>query len=147
MNAVQYTIERTLDVEEFRDVLVRSTLSERRPVQHEERLKKMCSNADLIITARLDGKLIGVSRSLTDFSFCTYLSDLAVDQQYQGKGIGKELILKTKEASGPALLILLAAPGKASYYNHIGMEQFGDCFLLKEAKFNPQEQRLKERLN
>ena len=64
-------------------------LGERRPVNDFNRIKKMCENANLIITARLDGKLIGVARSVTDFAYCTYLSDLAVDKEYQKQGIGK----------------------------------------------------------
>jgi len=67
------------------------------PVDDFASIKKMCENANLIITARLDGKLISVARSITDFAYCTYLSDLAVDEAYQKKGIGKRLIEETKK--------------------------------------------------
>ena len=93
---IKYSVEKDLGVEEFREVLINSTLGERRPVNEPERLLKMLEHGNLIITARQNGKLIGVSRSLTDFQFCTYLSDLAVDKDYQRKGIGKELIRRTK---------------------------------------------------
>jgi predicted N-acetyltransferase YhbS len=94
-------------------------------------MEKMCKNANLIITARLAGRLIGVSRALTDYAYCTYLSDLAVDIDYQRKGIGRKLIIETKKHSPQAKLILLAAPGAIEYYPKIGMSQYEYSFLLK----------------
>ncbi|MDC1162179.1 GNAT family N-acetyltransferase [Tenacibaculum sp.] len=93
-------------------------------------MNKMIENGNLIITARKDGVLIGVSRSLTDFEFCTYLSDLAVDLDYQKQGIGKELIRLTKKATPNAKLILLSAPNAVLYYPKIGLNQFEHCFVL-----------------
>lgn len=127
-----YTRENVLDVEEFKSVLIRSTLGERRPVDNHERLTKMVGNANLIITARENDLLIGVARSLTDFAFCTYLSDLAVDVKYQKGGIGKELIRRTKLEAPDAKLILLAAPAARGYYPKIGMTQFEYCFMLDD---------------
>lgn len=127
---VEYKIENDLNVVEFKEVLMKSTLGERRPIDEPERLQKMLEHANLIITARDGEKLVGVSRSLTDFSFCTYLSDLAVDKEYQKKGIGKELIKRTKSAAPKAKLILLAAPAATSYYPKIGMSQFEFCYFL-----------------
>lgn len=89
---ITYQTEEKLTIEEFKSVLISSTLGERRPVDEPERLAKMLEHGNLIITARDDGKLVGISRSFTDFSFCTYLSDLAVDLEYQKSGIGKELL-------------------------------------------------------
>lgn len=129
---IVYTIETDLSIEEFKAVLVSSTLGERRPVNEPERLRKMLEHGNLIVTARDNGKLIGVSRSLTDFLFCTYLSDLAVDKAYQKKGIGKELIRQTKLATPKAKLILLAAPAAISYYPKIGMSQFEFCYYLDD---------------
>ena len=82
---IQYQVEEKLSIEEFKDVLERSTLGERRPINEPERLAKMLEHGNLIVTARDNGKLIGIARSLTDFLFCTYLSDLAVDEMYQKK--------------------------------------------------------------
>jgi ribosomal protein S18 acetylase RimI-like enzyme len=103
---IQYQIEKELTVEEFRAILVRTTLGERRPINEPERLAKMLEHGNLIVTARKEGKLIGIARSLTDFLYCTYLSDLAVDEDYQKMGIGKELIRQTKLATPKAVLIL-----------------------------------------
>lgn len=130
MTMITYQIETTLSTDEFRSVLLRSTLSERRPVDDEETLSKMVEHGNLIVTARENGVLIGIARSLTDFSYCTYLSDLAVDENYQKMGIGKELIRQTKLASPKAKLILLSAPKAVLYYPKIGMTQWEQCYVL-----------------
>ena len=128
---IQYAQEPSLDSGEFIDVLVRSSLAERRPVDDVERMRTMLRQADIICTARRDGRLIGVSRAITDFSYCTYLSDLAVDTAFQGQGIGKQLIENTHAAAGKQTrIILLAAPAAESYYPHIGMEQHHSCWMI-----------------
>jgi len=129
---ITYAVEKDLSPEEFKSVLNRSTLGERRPVDDINRLSKMVSNANIMITARDNGVLVGVSRALTDFAFCTYLSDLAIDVSYQRTGIGKELIRRTKLEAPEAKLILLAAPAARDYYPKIGMPQFEHCFVLDD---------------
>ncbi len=112
-------------------MLARSTLAERRPVHEADRIRKMLRHADLIVTARRDGLLVGVSRALTDFAYCTYLSDLAVDAAHQRQGIGRELIRRTHEAAGlDTTLILLAAPKAQTYYPHIGMTRHESCWII-----------------
>jgi predicted GNAT superfamily acetyltransferase len=129
---IQYHHDRKISIDEFIDVLKRSTLSERRPVDNNDRIAKMLEHGNILITAWHNDKLVGVSRALSDFSFCCYLSDLAVDVSFQKQGIGKELIRRTHEISGlHTTLILLAAPAAAEYYPHIGMERFTDCFIIK----------------
>ena len=127
-----YALESQLTPEEFIDVLRRSTLADRRPVDDEERIVGMLSNADLVITARmLTGLLVGVSRAITDYHYCTYLSDLAVDRDFQRQGIGRELIRRTHEAAGlTTRLILLAAPASRGYYPHIGMCAHDSCWTI-----------------
>lgn len=130
MNII-YAVEPHLSVAEFRDILIRSTLAERRPIDQEETLAQMVANADVIVTARDSGKLVGVSRAISDFCYCTYLSDLAVDQQYQRQGIGRELIRRTHAAAGEAtMLMLLAAPKAREYYPHIGMQAHDSCWTI-----------------
>ncbi|MFO0890349.1 MAG: GNAT family N-acetyltransferase [Isosphaeraceae bacterium] len=120
-----------LGPDEFVDLLVRSTLAERRPVDEPETVRGMLEHAGVIITARLDGRLVGISRAITDFAYCTYLSDLAVDRDYQRQGIGKRLIQLTHEAAGlQTHLILLAAPLARSYYPHIGMQSHDSCWMI-----------------
>ena len=127
----KYQLEPKLSAAEFIDVLVRSTLAERRPVGEPERIERMLEHADIILTARVGSLLVGVSRAISDFSFCTYLSDLAVDLAHQKKGIGRELIRLTHEAAGmQTALILLAAPKARTYYPHIGMQHQESCWML-----------------
>ena len=132
MDEIIYSIEKSLDPDEFIEVLKSSTLAERRPVDDEQRITTMCNNANLIVTARLNGLLIGVARSITDFVYCTYLSDLAVNNTYQKKGIGKKLIEETKKATPQAKLILLSAPAAINYYPKIGMKKHDYCFYIDD---------------
>jgi predicted N-acetyltransferase YhbS len=134
MDDIIYLIEKSLEPGEFIDVLKSSTLAERRPVDDMKRIASMCNNANLIVTARLNHKLIGVARSVTDFVYCTYLSDLAVDLKYQKKGIGKRLIEETKKATPQAKLILLSAPGAIDYYPRIGMKKHNYCYYIDDIK-------------
>ncbi len=130
---IQYAREANLNPEEFIQVLNDSTLGERRPVDNRERIVKMCNHSNLILTARHNGKLVGIARSLTDFAYCTYLSDLAVSEEYQKKGIGKELIRRVREAVPEAHLILLAAPKAVNYYPKIGMTRHEAAYVLKSS--------------
>ncbi len=123
--------EATLPREEFVDLLHRSTLAERRPVHDPATIDRMLQHADVIITARASKKLVGISRALTDYGHCTYLSDLAVDVEHQRKGIGRQLLEETHRAAGKhTTLILLAAPLAREYYPRIGMQPHDSCWII-----------------
>ncbi|MEF3119070.1 GNAT family N-acetyltransferase [Streptomyces chrestomyceticus] len=120
-----------LDVEEAADLYRASTLAERRPVEDVERFSRMLAGANLVVTARTDdGRLIGIARSITDGAYATYLCDLAVDAEFQGKGVGRELVRVTREAAPRAKLILLSAPGAVDYYPHIGFTRHDSAWTL-----------------
>ncbi|HEY5748363.1 MAG TPA: GNAT family N-acetyltransferase [Chryseolinea sp.] len=120
-----------LTAEAFIDLLKRSTLGVRRPIDSRQRIQSMLDHGNVLITAWSGDKLVGVSRALTDFSFCCYLSDLAVDEAFQKQGIGKRLIEETHKVAGEnAALILLAAPAAQEYYPKIGMQRFEHCFMI-----------------
>ena len=128
---IAYQLEPHLSSADFVDILERSTLAERRPVHQPETIRGMLAHADIIITARADGVLVGIARAITDYSYCTYLSELAVDRAYQRRGIGRELIRRTHEAAGPGTsLMLLAAPDARTYYPHIGMKPHESCWRI-----------------
>ena len=129
---IEYALEPDLVVDEFIDVLRRSTLAERRPVDDARAVAGMLAHADIIVTARDSRLLVGVSRAITDFSYCTYLSDLCVDEAFQRQGIGRELIRRTHLAAGlKTNLILLAAPKAETYYPHIGMLHHNSCWRIE----------------
>lgn len=129
---IAYAVEDKLDWREMLDVFERSGLAERRPRGEPARLEKMARFGNLIVTARDErGRMIGLSRALSDFSFCVYLSDLAVDKTYQRQGIGKELIRRTHVAAGlECMLILLSAPAAMDYYPRVGLEKSERCFII-----------------
>ena len=106
-----------------------------RPTTDKERIEKMYSNSNLILTAWDNDKLVGISRSLTDFCFCCYLSDLAVRKDYQKSGVGQKLIQLTKEKIGEQTsLILLSAPTAMEYYPKVGMQKIDNGFIIKRTK-------------
>lgn len=131
---ITYQIENDLSPADFIDILQRSTLAERRPIADETRIANMLRHANLIVTARQEGELVGVARALSDFAFCTYLADLAVDERCQRMGIGRELIRQTKLAAGPGKLLLLAAPKARGYYPKIGMQHFEYCYFINDVE-------------
>lgn len=133
--AIAYSLEPGLSAEEFRAVLVASTLGDRRPVDDLPRLDRMLRQADVVVTARDGLRLVGVSRAVTDFNYCCYLSDLAVDVAYQRQGIGRRLIAETHKSAGELTsLVLVAAPGAESYYPRIGMQQRPSCWTIRRKR-------------
>ena len=128
---IDYETGRAITEAEFVDLLRRSTLAERRPVDDPRCIQAMLRHANLLCTAWDKAKLVGVARSVTDFEYCCYLSDLAVDADYQNQGIGRELIRLTQSKLGPkAKIILLAAPKAEKYYPRIGFEAHRSAWLI-----------------
>jgi len=135
VSAVEYRINHTLTVEQFIDLLNRSTLAARRPLASAERVQRMLDYANLTVTAWDGEKLVGVARSSTDFAFYCYLPDLAVDEAYQRSGIGKMLITLTRIVAGDeASLILLSAPAAMEYYPKVGFEKLENAFAVKRER-------------
>ena len=131
---IAYAREDYLGADEYIEVVRKSGLN--RPIEDRGRVERMLAHANLIISARQDGKIVGFARSLTDFCFCCYLSDLAVDRALQGKGIGKRLIEETRQAAGGALTtsLLLSAPTAMTFYQGIKMPQADNCFVYRRQK-------------
>lgn len=130
---IEYGRETDLTAVELADVFRRSGI--RRPVEDLDRIGRMAESADLVITAREGERLVGVARSLTDFVYCCYLSDLAVDKAYQRLGIGRELIRRTRDAIGEqTTLILLSAPNAMPYYPRIGFQKIENGWIIHRAR-------------
>lgn len=131
MSAIRFATDEEITPAQFRDILVRSTLSDRRPVDDPACLAGMVEHGNLIVTAWDGDRLVGVSRSVTDFHYACYLSDLAVDREYQKHGIGRELMRLTKQAGGPkCMIILLAAPAAREYYSNVGFDRHDSAWVL-----------------
>lgn len=130
---VTYRIEIDLDPLEYVDLLHRSGLAARRPVTDPQRIRRMLAHASLVVVARCrrTGRLVGLARALTDYAHCCYLSDLGVDRDWQGLGIGEALIRRTAAAAGRhARLLLLAPPAASAFYPRIGLQRFDNCWGL-----------------
>ncbi len=130
---IEYRLGNDLDLDQVIAVYRTSTLGERRPVDDRSRMSQMLEKANLVVTAWDSDKLVGIARSLSDFCYSTYLSDLAVDAAYQKQGIGRELIRRTQIAGGRAAVVLFAAPLAENYYPHVGFVA-GSGWLLKEGE-------------
>jgi GNAT superfamily N-acetyltransferase len=131
-NFVNYSIETKVSAKEFKVLLESSGLGQRRPVADLVRLQRMLQSADLLVTARVDGILVGIARSLTDFSFCCYLSDLAVAPEMQGLGVGAKLVELTRQEIGPTVsLILNSVPESVGFYERIEMAPLPNCYWYK----------------
>jgi N-acetylglutamate synthase-like GNAT family acetyltransferase len=128
---IRYEYNQTISREQFVSLLKRSTLAERRPIDDADRIDSMLRHANLICTAWDAERLVGVARSITDFAYCCYLSDLAVDIDYQKQGIWKQLIRLTQSLLGEsAKLILLSAPKATEYYPKIGFEPHSSAWTI-----------------
>jgi GNAT superfamily N-acetyltransferase len=132
METIAYHDNRRISPEQLARVFDNSGL--RRPTGDLPRLANMLEHANLLITAWDGEQLVGVARALTDFSFCCYLSDLAVDQRYQKRGIGRELIARVRAAIGEQpMLLLLAAPEAMAYYPKVGFDAVNNGWIIKRA--------------
>jgi GNAT superfamily N-acetyltransferase len=139
MNArVVYSRETTVDVIEFKRVLMESGLGKVRPVNDEARLGRLISGANLIITARVavrGSPLVGIARGVTDFSWCCYLSDLAVSASMQGHSIGKGLLHEARRQLGPEVsLILVSMPEAVGFYENVGMSPVPNTFWYRRER-------------
>jgi len=131
---IAYACEDYLGADEYIDVVRKSGLN--RPVDDRGRVERYLKHSNLFVTARENGKLVGFARSLTDFCFCCYLSDLAVDRACQGQGIGRRLIDETRIAAGgpSTTVLLLSAPAAMTFYQGIKMPKAENCFVYRRQK-------------
>ena len=129
---IDYRHDARLDAEQAIELYRRSTLGERRPVDRPDIFERMLRYANLTITAWQDRQLIGIARTLTDFAYVAYLSDLAVDVEFQRQGVGKRLIEETRNRLEPeCMIVLLAAPKANDYYPKLGFEHNPRAWILR----------------
>jgi GNAT superfamily N-acetyltransferase len=134
---ISYRSGNDLDLDAVIDVYRDSTLGERRPVDDREVMGRMLAGANLVVSAWDAERLVGIARSLSDFAFCTYLSDLAVRRSHQRQGIGRELVRRTQKEGKSATVFLFAAPAAESYYPHIGFSQGSGWMLTRMHRVAP----------
>lgn len=130
---IEYKHNKDLSADDLSRVFEASGI--KRPYHDLERLQRMIDNSDIIICAWDHDKLIGVARAITDYSYCCYLSDLAVDLDYQKLGIGKQLVELLRERLGEEIsLVLLSAPSAVDFYPRIGFDHSDKCFVIARSR-------------
>jgi GNAT superfamily N-acetyltransferase len=130
---IEFKLDGMVTPEDLAQLFKESGLN--RPIDDLSRLQKMIEGADLTITAWDCGKLVGAARAITDFSYCCYLSDLAVTKEYQKLGIGKELVGLVQEQIGEEVtLLLLSSPIAMEYYPRIGFDTVKNGFIIPRKK-------------
>ena len=128
---ISFKVNEPVSAKVFQSLLKRCSLGERRPVDDEECLKGMVENSNLMVSAWFENKLIGIARSMTDFHYACYLSDIAVDDEFQNKGVGRQLIEITRGRLGSQCkLILISAPAASDYYPKLGFAHNNRCWVL-----------------
>ncbi|MFN5333459.1 MAG: GNAT family N-acetyltransferase [Bacteroidota bacterium] len=124
-------LEQHVSLEEFQDILLQSGLSKRRPMGQPQFLERMISGANLLVTARENGQLVGLLRGLSDFCYRTFVADLAVAQSHQRRGIGKQLLARCRQLAPEARILLLSAEDAVPFYQKIGFHLHERCYQLK----------------
>ena len=128
---IDYRLNADVTVDQVIELFVASTLAERRPVDDRARMQLMLECSNLVVSAWDSDLLVGLARSVSDYSWCTYLSDLAVRKSHQKRGIGTQLIRCTHAAAPDSTVVLLSAPAAVDFYPHIGMESHPSAWVLK----------------
>jgi GNAT superfamily N-acetyltransferase len=142
MNSIRYQYGNDLDLDQVIELYNASTLGERRPVDDRQVMSDMLRHANLVVTAWDGNLLVGIARTLTDFSYVGYLSDLAVKASHQRQGIGIQLVQKTREKMGPkSMLVLLAAPKAVEYYPKIGFTKHNSAWTINAEALFPNRRR------
>jgi predicted N-acetyltransferase YhbS len=132
VNSISYRTGNDVPLDQVIELYHASTLGKRRPVDSREIMADMMRHANLVITAWDGDLLVGIARSLTDFSYVAYLADLAVRDTHQRKGIGVELMRRTQQAMGPrSMIVLLSAPAAVDYYPKVGFTHHPQAWVLK----------------
>jgi predicted N-acetyltransferase YhbS len=138
VNAIEYRFGNALDVSAVIELLRASTLGERRPIDDRHIVQKMIEHGNLTVTAWDGPQMVGFCRTLTDFLYVGYLSDLAVRATHQHRGIGVELIARTRECMGPrSSLVLLSAPKAVDYYPKVGFKRHDSAWVLNASDTFP----------
>lgn len=130
---ITYTDNKSQAASDVAQVFERSGI--KRPYEDHERIQRMIAHADVLIAAWDEGQMVGVARAITDYSYCCYLSDLAVDRAYQKHGIGKELVERVQlEVGEECSVVLISAPGAVDFYPRIGFEKSERAFVIARGR-------------
>lgn len=123
--------ENTISLKEFIFLLEDSGLGKRRPMDNLDLLRKMIDGANFWVTAKENGKTVGILRGLSDRCYRCFIADLAVAKDHQGKGIGKSLLQFTRDLNPDMRLFLFSAEDAEPFYQRLGFTLHEKCYQLK----------------
>lgn len=129
--SIVYDTEPSLSVGDYVTVLGETTMASKRPLANPRRIAKMIAGADLIVTAREDGNILGLARCLSDGAWIAYCAELAVRESAQGRGVGAAIVAKCRESIGPGLsLLLISEPEAVGFYQRVGFEEMPRAYVV-----------------
>jgi GNAT superfamily N-acetyltransferase len=128
---ISYQLEAEISINEFQSILEESGLARWRPMEDLNLLARMISGSNLLVSARAEGQLVGLLRGISDHCYRSFITDLAVSQDYQRKGIGRQLLTIAREQAPEARLILFSAEDAAPFYENLGFHLHERCYQLK----------------
>jgi ribosomal protein S18 acetylase RimI-like enzyme len=130
--SIVYAQEQDLSVADYVAVLDSTYMRDLRPLTNTPRIARMLAGANLIVTARENGEVLGLARCISDMAWVAYCAELAVKESAQGRGIGRGILDTCYDLLGPGMgLILAAEPQAVGFYERIGMQR------LKAGFFHP----------
>ena len=135
---ITYFRDEEISFSEYYEFLARTDLGSQYPEeQFEERVTRTLKNRSIGITARdQDGLLVGIAFGLTDFSYFLFLTDLGVDRDFVGKGIGSELMTRIQKGAGgedDISVVTVSNEEAYGFYQKAGLEN-SDCLFWKCCK-------------
>ena len=140
MNDKMQIKEERITAEEYIDFLRRTNLGSQYPKERfEQRIKKLVKNVSISLVARNeDGMVVGVIFGLTDFAYWLYVTDLGVDRDYEGKGIGRQLMKTAHEIAGgekDIAVYLIANENAVGFYEKLGMKKSEDVMQYNKIEW------------
>lgn len=126
-----------LDWDELSALYLAAPLGNKNPAW----LRTAFGNSRLRCLAYADDRLAGAGRALADGVDCSYICDVAVLPEFQGSGLGREIVSRLVEASrGHRKIILYAVPGKEDFYRRLGFRSMNTAMAIFEDPAQAQRQ-------
>ena len=131
--------EQRLTAEDYIEFLKRTDLGSQYPKERfRERIEKLVKTASISLVAEEDGKTVGVLFGLTDFAYWLFVTDLGVDREYTGRGIGRALMNKAHEIAGgekDVAIYLVANDHAIPFYEKLGMKHADDVMQYNHVEW------------